>query len=121
MGVQVTHLGYYETEQEAAKVYDRVALSIHGRDAQVNYDGIKYDADTDDLLGLSREELQRALGVKPMDKSSQYGLHVPRLVLALSTPAHAIVAPAPPPPLSASVRFSSCKDCWPQVWQHLRQ
>ena len=68
---QVTHLGYYETEEEAARVYDRVALSLHGPGAQINYLANEYTSAAEEFEGLSREELQRALGVKPMDKSSQ--------------------------------------------------
>ncbi|KAK9800343.1 hypothetical protein WJX73_006496 [Symbiochloris irregularis] len=69
---KVTHLGYYETEEEAARVYDRVALSLHGKGAQVNYDPLQYGTQGTEFEGMSREELQRALGVKPMDKSSRY-------------------------------------------------
>ncbi len=70
--VQVTHLGYYETEEEAARVYDRVSISLHGAHAQTNYPVAEYEGqDCGEFQGLAREELQRALGVKPMDKSSQ--------------------------------------------------
>lgn len=69
--VQVTHLGYYETEEQAAHVYDRVALSVHGESAQINYTPESYHEGSKEFEGMSREELQRALGVKPMDKSSQ--------------------------------------------------
>jgi len=70
----VTHLGYYETEEAAARVYDRVSLSLHGPHAQTNYPGADYsDAACAPFRGLNREELQRALGVKPMDKSSRCG------------------------------------------------
>jgi hypothetical protein len=33
----VTHLGYYPTEEEAARVYDRVAVGLHGEAAHTNY------------------------------------------------------------------------------------
>ncbi|KAK9909362.1 hypothetical protein WJX75_001049 [Coccomyxa subellipsoidea] len=70
---KVTHLGYYETEEEAARVYDRVSISLHGPHAQTNYPAVEYEGqDCGEFQGLAREELQRALGVKPMDKSSQY-------------------------------------------------
>lgn len=70
--VQVTHLGYYETEEEAARIYDRVSISLHGAVAQTNFDPSDYDSqDRAEFEGLGREELQRALGVKPMDKSSR--------------------------------------------------
>ncbi|BDA42678.1 probable AP2-like ethylene-responsive transcription factor PLT2 at N-terminal half [Coccomyxa sp. Obi] len=70
---KVTHLGYYETEEEAARVYDRVSISLHGAHAQTNYPVSEYEGqDCGEFQGLAREELQRALGVKPMDKSSQY-------------------------------------------------
>ena len=70
--MQVTHLGYYETEEEAARVYDRVAMSLNPS-AQTNFPAAEYDgAGQDEFKGLEREELQRALGVKPMDKSSQF-------------------------------------------------
>ena len=69
---QVTHLGYYETEEEAARVYDRVSVSLHGPAAQTNYPAAEYEGQArGEFQGLAREELQRALGVKPMDKSSQ--------------------------------------------------
>ncbi len=68
----MTHLGYYETEEEAARVYDRVSISLHGPHAQTNYPVSGYEGqDCGEFQGLAREELQRALGVKPMDKSSQ--------------------------------------------------
>lgn len=70
--LQVTHLGYYDTEEEAARVYDRVALSLHGPSAQTNFPGSDYANENVGMYsGLSREELQRALGVQPMDKSSR--------------------------------------------------
>ncbi len=70
---KVTHLGYYETEEEAAKVYDRVSLALHGLQAQTNFAPSSYTEDQiSPFRGLDRENLQRALGVKPMDKSSKY-------------------------------------------------
>ena len=70
---KVTHLGYYRTEEEAARVYDRVALSLHGPKAQVNFPATSHLGHANHpLAGLTREEVQRKLGVKPMDKSSQY-------------------------------------------------
>ena len=75
MFVQVTHLGYYETEEEAAHVYDRVAISLNGSDAQTNFPVSEYSQlgqISSEFRGLGREDLQRALGVKPMDKSSQF-------------------------------------------------
>lgn len=71
---KVTHLGYYETEEDAAKVYDRVSISLHGEAAQTNFPPGQYQGqDTREYSGLDREDLQRALGVKPMDKSSKSG------------------------------------------------
>ncbi|KAL0041660.1 hypothetical protein WJX79_011108 [Trebouxia sp. C0005] len=70
---KVTHLGYYETEEEAARVYDRVSISLHGEAAQTNFPPGEYQGqDTREYSGLDREDLQRALGVKPMDKSSKF-------------------------------------------------
>lgn len=34
---KVTHLGYYRTEEEAARVYDKVSISLHGAAAQTNF------------------------------------------------------------------------------------
>ena len=69
---KVTHLGYYETEEDAAKVYDRVSISLHGEAAQTNFPQGQYQGqDCREYSGLDREDLQRALGVKPMDKSSK--------------------------------------------------
>jgi hypothetical protein len=34
---KVTHLGYYRTEEEAARVYDKVSISLHGDNAQTNF------------------------------------------------------------------------------------
>lgn len=77
-GTQVTHLGYYETEEGAARVYDRVSLSLHGPHAQTNFPAAEYAGDNcAQYSGLNREELQRALGVKPMDKSSRCALCLP--------------------------------------------
>lgn len=70
---KVTHLGYYETEEEAARVYDRVSLALHGSQAQTNFPGTVYaEEELAPYRGLDREDLQRALGVKPMDKSSRF-------------------------------------------------
>lgn len=70
---KVTHLGYYETEEEAARVYDRVSLALNGNAAQTNFSLEEYpEEDIKPFVGLDRESLQRALGVKPMDKSSKY-------------------------------------------------
>ncbi|KFM28745.1 AP2-like ethylene-responsive transcription factor TOE3 [Auxenochlorella protothecoides] len=70
---KVTHLGYYETEAEAARVYDRVSIALHGDAAQTNFPAAEYPRDELRAFGgLEREDLQRALGVKPMDKSSRY-------------------------------------------------
>lgn len=71
--VQVTHLGYYEAEEEAARVYDRVAISVNGPQAQTNFPVGQYArTGAGEFEGMARTELQRALGVKPMDKSSQF-------------------------------------------------
>ena len=70
---KVTHLGYYETEEEAARVYDRVSLALHGAHAQTNFAVGEYtEVEVAPYRGLDREDLQRALGVKPMDKSSRF-------------------------------------------------
>jgi hypothetical protein len=70
---KVTHLGYYETEEAAARVYDRVSIALHGDHAQTNFAGGEYpEAELSPYRGLDRENLQRALGVKPMDKSSRF-------------------------------------------------
>ena len=72
--VQVTHLGYYASEREAAHVHDLVALSLDNPSI-LNFDAEQCDPVTvDSLRGKNRPELQRALGVKPMDKSSRYAL-----------------------------------------------
>lgn len=69
---QVTHLGYYPSEEEAARVYDRVALSLNPG-AQTNFPASQYPkGGSAEFSGLGREDLQRALGVKPMDKSSRF-------------------------------------------------
>lgn len=68
---QVTHLGYYQSEEEAAMVYDRVAVSLHGPNATTNFPASRHTG-SGELFGLGREDLQRALGVKPMDKSSRF-------------------------------------------------
>ena len=68
---QVTHLGYYASEREAAHVHDLVALSLDNPSI-LNFDAEHCDpAKVDSLRGKSRPELQRSLGVKPMDKSSR--------------------------------------------------
>jgi hypothetical protein len=54
----------------------RVSISLHGEGGQTNFPLSDYTKEVKQLqvklAGLTREELQRALGVKPMDKSSQY-------------------------------------------------
>lgn len=60
-------------------MHDRVALSLHGKGAQTNYNPGHYpeaSAQPLDLEGKTRAELQRALGVRPMDKSSR-SVHSP--------------------------------------------
>ena len=70
---KVTHLGYYNSEEEAAKVYDRVCLSLNGKNASLNFPASSYlNTPPMDLSRVSREDLQRSLGVKPMDKSSRF-------------------------------------------------
>ena len=91
MLLQVTHLGYYTSEVEAAQVHDRVALSLDNHSI-LNFDPSRYNAKEIAHLRAckTRPELQRALGVKPMDKSSRCarrwlpalcstGCHVPSL------------------------------------------
>lgn len=54
-------------------MYDRVSISIHGPAAQTNFSIAEYSADeVEQFKNLGREELQKALGVKPMDKSSRF-------------------------------------------------
>ena len=69
---QVTHLGYYASELEAAQVHDKVALSMDNHSI-LNFDASNYSAkEVARLRGCqTRPELQRSLGVKPMDKSSR--------------------------------------------------
>ncbi|KAK9829864.1 hypothetical protein WJX72_008334 [[Myrmecia] bisecta] len=71
---KLTHLGYYETEEEAARVYDRVSIGLRGELAETNFPPESYanDGACDKFSGLGRAELQRALGVKHMDKASRY-------------------------------------------------
>ena len=40
--MQVTHLGYYRSEEEAAMVYDRVAVSMNGLGATTNFPAARY-------------------------------------------------------------------------------
>jgi len=90
---KVTHLGYYETEEEAARVYDRVSISLHGEAAQTNFPPGEYQGqDTREYSGLDREDLQRALGVKPMDKSSKSAF-----LPSCSSPYFPLLHPAPMP------------------------
>lgn len=50
----------------------RVSLALHGEHAQTNFPAAEYaPAELEQFRGLEREDLQRALGVKPMDKSSR--------------------------------------------------
>ncbi len=53
-----------------------MSISLHGENAQTNFPIDQYSSEVvalqAKLSGLTREELQRALGVKPMDKSSKY-------------------------------------------------
>ena len=52
---KVTHLGYYETEEEAAKVYDRVSLALHGNNAQTNFSAEEYpEEEIKPFIGLER-------------------------------------------------------------------
>ena len=54
-------------------MYDRVAISLNGVDAATNFPPSHYTRlGAAEFKGLGREDLQRALGVKPMDKSSQF-------------------------------------------------
>lgn len=97
---KVTHLGYYETEEDAAKVYDRVSISLHGEAAQTNFPQGQYQGqDCREYSGLDREDLQRALGVKPMDKSSKYSLLPFPLLQSTPTAAVRHAQLFPPTPL----------------------
>jgi hypothetical protein len=53
-----------------------VSISLHGPSAPTNFPASDYAQDnvssSTRLAGLTREELQRTLGVRPMDKSSRY-------------------------------------------------
>ena len=106
---KVTHLGYYETEEDAAKVYDRVSISLHGEAAQTNFPQGQYQGqDCREYSGLDREDLQRALGVKPMDKSSKYSLLPFPLLQSTPTPCSTLPPnPASWPPLKPSADVSS--------------
>ena len=54
-------------------VYDRVAVSLNGPGATTNFPASRYmKSGPAEFIGLGREDLQRALGVKPMDKSSRF-------------------------------------------------
>ncbi len=54
-------------------VYDRVAVSLNGPGATTNFPASQYiKAGSAEFIGLGREDLQRSLGVKPMDKSSRF-------------------------------------------------
>ena len=54
-------------------VYDRVAVSLNGAGATTNFPASRYmKSGPAEFNGLGREDLQRALGVKPMDKSSRF-------------------------------------------------
>ena len=55
-----------------------MSISLHGDAAQTNFPVEQYSGEMQQqFAGMGREELQRALGVKPMDKSSRY---IPPLV-----------------------------------------
>lgn len=70
VGGKITHLGYYESEEQAARVYDRVSLSLHNSNAHTNFAKSDYSPEQlREFQGLNREGLQRALGVKPMERS----------------------------------------------------
>ena len=56
-----------------------MALALHGPSAQTNFPAAEYMQQGGSIIplqgglaGLTREELQRALGVKPQEKSSQF-------------------------------------------------
>ena len=110
---KVTHLGYYETEEDAAKVYDRVSISLHGEAAQTNFPAGEYQGqDSREYSGLDREDLQRALGVKPMDKSSKSAFPPSCSSLSVApVPHHTLPTPPPaplhhpPPPTSKVLLF----------------
>jgi hypothetical protein len=73
---QVTHLGYHSSEEEAARVYDRIAFAIQGDNGVVNFpeEKEKRREEVGGQLGptSSRKEVQKFLGVKTMDKSSRW-------------------------------------------------
>lgn len=70
---KVTHLGHYECEEDAARVYDRVVLAVHGPGAHTNFPSSQYcRQDIRRLSNLGRAALQSALGIKPMTKSSRF-------------------------------------------------
>eukprot|EP00951_Prasinocladus_malaysianus_P037363 scaffold400751_cov42-Prasinocladus_malaysianus.AAC.1 len=74
---KVTHLGYFDSEEEAARIYDIVSLSLHKDKANTNFPETDYRTGefaerASKLIGMSREELQRSLGVKPIRKTSRF-------------------------------------------------
>lgn len=67
----MTHLGYYDTEYEAARVHDRVAIVLYGDKAETNFPKESYSPKDLELDVTDRQRLQETLGVHPMNKSSR--------------------------------------------------
>lgn len=72
------HLWMQSMLRMGCRVYDRVSISLHGTTAQTNFAAEEYSGEMQQqFAGMGREELQRALGVKPMDKSSRSASYLP--------------------------------------------
>lgn len=102
---KMVHLGYFAAEDQAARVFDRVNLALHGARATTNFDAASYSQEeVASLCGLGREELQRVLGVRVYERAccsvegdadTPWYVHDPVGFLCLAPSTTTVLLPAP--------------------------
>mmetsp|Transcript_32611 Transcript_32611/g.103915 ORF Transcript_32611/g.103915 Transcript_32611/m.103915 type:complete len:275 (-) Transcript_32611:185-1009(-) len=58
---KTTSLGDHDTEEEAARAFDRAAINKGGRNAVTNFEVAEYQHEVEELMGMSQAELVAAL------------------------------------------------------------
>ena len=82
LGKSGVSVGYYDTEDNAARAYDRAAIGLLGRDncsITTNFPLVDYDSEVvPQLIGKSREEVKTTL------KNERAKVHSPHITHAIT-------------------------------------